>query len=671
MVLTYYGLAHQLVPDNGFAYHQMGIVSLAQDNHLDIIYHFYRSWAIRAPHPNAEQNVQQEFKAVQSSVTKPGSNRAQDAFIMWFVRLHAYFYKGELFVQQKELETEVLHRLKLSIEDPESRTMLLTMAMVNMSAHFIASKKYNETPKSEKLARFYQFVLRFNILFLSSVSAFLEKDLRDSITNTQDDSEGSKSGKLSKAAESTLAVLRLYCAWLGAHRSEVYQPESPIRNEVFTMMDSLSQVFTLLCVETYGKANLSSCLYLLSEDLDVLGLEPLSIERLPEPCRFYCGANGARKPMLQAASQRLDANGEKLSRILDILRCAYFLASEPNVPLTQQVIDGYLLFECTTSSASKDANNVTAYSATPAPAPTTGLGLHGVQQLSKQLACVHEEDDIPIQQSNGKPAEPEDPENTVMNMLTPFLRPPTPDNEHGRTGALKYPNAANSTINKNAQLPSNNMYEAKPMAAAKFAPLPWNWFNTPQPAGDDSPISARPRQLPLQASPTASPMHSSRTSGSGDGSFRSPSLPSLPNEALNMSRSYSAASTHHADATHRAQLLQSLTGARQRASPLREQEQLHQPGPFQPTWRPQTGANVFPGSSHMSNFSHSSTLLHGSPANGFGFGMNVNRSASLGSAWQSPGFEREPTHNARHLRMDDKTTSYDEAILRAAYDGSV
>lgn len=669
VVLTYYGLAHQLVPDNGFAYHQMGIVSLAQDNHLDIIYHFYRSWAIRTPHPNAEQNVQQEFKAVQSSATKPGATRAQDAFIMWFVRLHAFFYKGEVFSQQKELETEVLHRLRLSIEDPESRTMLLTMAMVNMSAHFIASKKYNENPKSEKLARFYQFVLRFNIVFLSSISAFLEKDLRDSITNSQDDSDGSKSGKLSKAAESTLAVLRIYCAWLGAHHSEIYQPDSPIRNEIFSMMDSLSQVFTLLCVETYGKANLASCSYLLSEDLDVLGLEPLSIERLPEPCRFYCTASGVRKPMLQAASQRLDGSGEKLSRILDILRCAYFLASETGVPLTQQVIDGYLLFECKTITTAKNANDAKSTASQPTPT-TTGLGLQGVQQLGTNVTYVNEQDHAPKHQTKNNLVEAEDPENTVMTMLTPFLRPPTPDTELGRHVASDNANVASSVTNKVAQVPLGNAFEAKPITAAKFAPLPWNWFNTPQPGAEDNLRSTMPRQLSLQASPTRSPMQSIRNSVGGDGSFPSPSLPTMPNEASNMSRSYSTASTHHADAAHRAQLLQSLTGNRQHASPRWEQDQAFHSGTFQSTWSPQIGANNFPGGSNMSNFSHTSTLLHGSPANGFGLGMNANRSASLGSAWQSPVFERESAHPARHLRMDDTTTSYDEAILRAAYDGT-
>lgn len=97
--LTFYTLAHHLKPQSGHAHHQMGIVQLDQGNHLDVVYNFYRSWAVDAPHPNAKSNLEAEFKSLQlpnSSKSRQNTTAAQDAFSMWFVRLHARFTRARL-----------------------------------------------------------------------------------------------------------------------------------------------------------------------------------------------------------------------------------------------------------------------------------------------------------------------------------------------------------------------------------------------------------------------------------------------------------------------------------------------------------------------------------------------------------------------------------------------
>ena len=148
--LVCYNLAHHLMPSSGFAFHQMGIVSLDQINHLDVVYHFYRAWVIKSPHPNAKQNLEMEFKTVLSpdaAKTKGNQNNvAQDALSMWFVKLHAHFYKGEQFSQQKELENEVIHRLELAARSASSAPAILKMTLTNMAAYYIASTKYAGKP---------------------------------------------------------------------------------------------------------------------------------------------------------------------------------------------------------------------------------------------------------------------------------------------------------------------------------------------------------------------------------------------------------------------------------------------------------------------------------------------------------------------------------------------
>lgn len=143
--LLYYGLAHHLQPQSGFAFHQIGIINLEQGNHLDVVYHFYRALAVDSPHPNAQLNLEAEFKTVlapNGSKSRHNVVAPQDHFTMWFVKLHAYFYKGEVFHQQDELEGEVMHRLEMACRNAASLNVLLKMALVNMLAHFIATAQY-------------------------------------------------------------------------------------------------------------------------------------------------------------------------------------------------------------------------------------------------------------------------------------------------------------------------------------------------------------------------------------------------------------------------------------------------------------------------------------------------------------------------------------------------
>lgn len=148
IALTYYTLAQHLLPKSGFAFHQMGIVSLDQGSHLDGVYHFYRAWAIKFPHPNAKSNLEMEFKSLQqpnSNKSKHASSGPQDAFIMWFVRLHALFYKGEAAPQYKELEREVIHRLEMAAAAGSCRDIILKMSFINIAAQYIATLKCSGT----------------------------------------------------------------------------------------------------------------------------------------------------------------------------------------------------------------------------------------------------------------------------------------------------------------------------------------------------------------------------------------------------------------------------------------------------------------------------------------------------------------------------------------------
>lgn len=61
---------------------------------------------------------------------------------MWFVRLHALFYKGETFSQHTELEGEVIHRFDMLAKNLEAGDILLKAILINIAAFHVAGAKY-------------------------------------------------------------------------------------------------------------------------------------------------------------------------------------------------------------------------------------------------------------------------------------------------------------------------------------------------------------------------------------------------------------------------------------------------------------------------------------------------------------------------------------------------
>ncbi|OAA72279.1 Telomerase activating protein Est1 [Cordyceps fumosorosea ARSEF 2679] len=704
IALTYYTLAQHLSPKSGFAFHQMGIVSLDQGSHLDGVYHFYRAWAIKDSHPNSKSNLELEFKSLQqpsSNKSKHASSGPQDAFVMWFVRLHALFYKGETAPQYKELEREVIHRLEMAAANGSCRDIILKMTFINIAAQYIATLKCSENKNATSL-QFYQYISGFNVKFLAAFTAVLEEALKESMSKSEDlsDEENDKGAEI---AQSLLPALRIYSMWIAVSHQELFaQPAATAEGSLTgTMMDTLARVFTRMCVETYSQPNLVSCPYLLPEDLDNLGFQPLDENVVPEPCRSFCEQNGTVKPHLYSPEHRLNPQAEKMARILDILRCAYFLAEDPAVPLSCRVVEDLLLFEYQPSQHRPEQPIEAA--ATPAPriesAPTP-TAIHVQKRRSVQMN-IQERQDSP-KTSNGKqlevatalpkppiaspaPANKEDEtgdaENTVINMLAPFLKPPTPQpplGVHDTAVSSSYLARSNSDM-LNTYPGRFDPSPTRSIPSGKFEPLPWDWFNTPKPAREDnSPLSAA----------GMSPLTPGLASCMFDDPF---SVPSTPNElatgshfpsvhshgnirAADMGINLSGGST--AEHAHRAALLQTFgtaPGARPpstsatpaaRSSPFsywgestalgsggggsRPSGQGAPPGFRAPDMMPHSSS-----AGSLSQFSHPSSLYHGTPAN-YGAG---------GQYSQQPPLQR-------HFQAAENTTSsYDEAILRAAYEG--
>lgn len=141
--LEYYGLANTIDPDDGSAHHQLAVLYQLQGRHLDIVYHFYRSICITKPHELGATNLEREFKGLESSsaARKGPIKDPSETMVTWFLRLHAYFFQGEPFSSQVELEEEVLHRIEIALKSGTDEAILRRMTFINIAAYDVAMEK--------------------------------------------------------------------------------------------------------------------------------------------------------------------------------------------------------------------------------------------------------------------------------------------------------------------------------------------------------------------------------------------------------------------------------------------------------------------------------------------------------------------------------------------------
>lgn len=144
--LGYYSLAEALYPDSGNAHNQMAVIALADGSHLDALYHLLRAVAVKEPHTLARGNLAIEYKKISTSWEKERQSRrrpapVESALVIWFVRLHARFYKGVEFSTQGELENEVLGQLVSALKDHSFEETLNKLVLINMAANYLATQR--------------------------------------------------------------------------------------------------------------------------------------------------------------------------------------------------------------------------------------------------------------------------------------------------------------------------------------------------------------------------------------------------------------------------------------------------------------------------------------------------------------------------------------------------
>ncbi|KAL0930914.1 telomerase activating protein est1 [Colletotrichum truncatum] len=520
--LTYYSLAHDIIPTSGFAHHQMGIIYLDEKKHLDIIYHFYRALAIDEPHPMASQNLEAELKTLQQPPTPARRAGAppdpQEAFVLWFVRLHAYFYKGEPFPQHQELEDEVIHRLEMATKAPNTRELLQKMVLLNMSAFYHSNRKMTNK-WSVAASRSSHFVLRLNARFFSTFCRLLKKEVDEALEQqtkgeqSSADSLGNKEAdKVTPLLENILPFMRLYAAWLVACRVEILNAQDALEPFIKDMYKGFAKALTVLC-EMYGNENLKLTPYMLPEDEEAIGMRPLYDSQLPESCRLHYDEDSqVLKP--QAAhygGQRFDNLGEAFARVLSTIKCGFFLASDDtNFPFSYASSPKGLNFTFQEDYVPKAS--VVEPKGQPKVEQSSPVSVPAVDKKPQQPKHVQK---APSKSASSKPPPEAAPpraqqhptpgrnrtrgqsdydfssDTDMLNMVNDFLMPPAAHHESPIDSPDDTSYGMNSTMaNEVFGVPQTNSPPALGSATAKtFPSLPWNMIYTPTPHSKNSELT--------------------------------------------------------------------------------------------------------------------------------------------------------------------------------------
>ncbi|KAI1800038.1 hypothetical protein F4811DRAFT_57202 [Daldinia bambusicola] len=345
--LEYYGLANAIDPDDGSAHHQLAVLYQLQARHLDIVYHFHRSICIAKPHQLGLANLEREFKGLETSpAARKGPKDPNETMITWFLRLHAYFFQGEPFSQQSELEEEVLHRIEMAMKSDPDDAILRRMTFINIAAYDVALEKVTAswTMQGSQSA---QFLLRFNI----RTFVVLLRVLKAGLLNESATSPSSqKQGENSDGAESPicfsqllmrlLPFIRIYVSWIYVSQTDTNKYREFLEPYVSDVYGLLADTLTLLNAIVDQAAATVTSRYLLPEDAEALGLRPFANENLPlfiQPGDLLSPSSPkkpkSRKPRQKASGCQFRSDTEAVWRIRDIVYCGVLLAESPGCPL--------------------------------------------------------------------------------------------------------------------------------------------------------------------------------------------------------------------------------------------------------------------------------------------------------------------------------------------------
>ncbi|KXJ97213.1 hypothetical protein Micbo1qcDRAFT_191765 [Microdochium bolleyi] len=346
--LAYYGLANAVDPDNGSAHHQMAVLHQLHALHFEIVYHFHRAIAVAKPHELGLGNLEREYRGLQNPAPAQARGSA-DAMVTWFVRLHGFYFQGETFTQQMELETEVLHRTERAYTATDNQeTALLKMALINLASYDIATAKIKDSWTSNA-SRTCQFLLRWIVRSIALLLRLVKTELQNhSVAVLAPKASGAATESpliFSESFSALLGFLRIYIAWIYTVRSDIVEYRDFLEPQISDVYRLLADSLTLLNTYASQCSGTIQSQYLLPEDIEAIGLRPLNDRKLP--LFLWVGTTAEMQPPKKYKTRKLrkEAVGvahsihtETVWRIRDIVCCGILLAGSAHFPISITVV---------------------------------------------------------------------------------------------------------------------------------------------------------------------------------------------------------------------------------------------------------------------------------------------------------------------------------------------
>jgi hypothetical protein len=134
----YYQLAITVLPTSGTPYNQLAVIAQTDQDVLGATYYLYRAFMIETPQDGAQKNLENEFVRICNRWTKPENFRAKDGIFMQFqarfVFFHAMCYAGKDFEEHRDLETELVHEITVTLLQKPDLSLLNKVCLINIAA---------------------------------------------------------------------------------------------------------------------------------------------------------------------------------------------------------------------------------------------------------------------------------------------------------------------------------------------------------------------------------------------------------------------------------------------------------------------------------------------------------------------------------------------------------
>ncbi|KAJ4373231.1 hypothetical protein N0V83_003524 [Neocucurbitaria cava] len=339
----YYGLAAEICPDSGHAHNQLAVISREDGDHFRSVYHLYRSLASKLPYPQAQANLELEFKRVIAAWDKgqlinnhksSDGNTAGRALIAWFIRLHSRIYKGEEFAAHEELEGEVLSHLAIELKERPLDSVLTKIILINLAAEYFATVQMQADDSPANIMRTYFYYLRLNVKTFFILLQVLQPELDrlsegDDVRHQNGDRTTQLSDKITAVARRILPGLRLYSTWFSRYWQVL---NANIANTLTTvdvqeLWKAYAATLTLLA-SSFPVDKLPGDSYMLEEDTETIGFQPLIS---PDTMKVWYDGDTLKQKWTDL--ERNHPNVEMLMRVRDLLIDGLHLTQNANAPL--------------------------------------------------------------------------------------------------------------------------------------------------------------------------------------------------------------------------------------------------------------------------------------------------------------------------------------------------